>query len=152
MEIDFASNASVTAEEMQMLPESVGHGAYRSVARNRAALRGSIFLAAARSEGKLVGLLRLIGDGGYVLHVADLEVRPDFQKRGIGRRLMEMGIAFAGQKRIGSGDNLGEFTLFANTGADRFYEKQGMVLANGECRRRNEMDFQEQWRRKREGR
>jgi GNAT superfamily N-acetyltransferase len=156
MDIDFTPNASVTAEEMQTLLESVSQGACRSVHRNGAALRGSSFVAAARSKGNLVGLLRLVGDGGYILHVADLEVHPDFQRQGIGRRLMEMGIAFARQQNIGTGDNLGEFTLFANIGADPFYEKlgftlvpNGMVLTDGEGRRQHERDFQLRWRAKR---
>ncbi|MHC4216296.1 MAG: GNAT family N-acetyltransferase [Planctomycetota bacterium] len=156
METEFIPNAQVTAEEMQCLLESVGHGAHRSIERNRLALAGSIFVAGARSKGKLVGILRLVGDGGYILHVADLEVHPDFQRKGIGRKLMEMGIDFARNKRIGTGENLGEFTLFADVGADRFYEKlgftlapNGMVLVDGETRRKHERDFEERWRKKR---
>lgn len=156
MEIKFIPNDAVTAEEMQSLAESVGFGPHRTLERNQAALAGSVFIATARCEGKLVGLLRLIGDGAYILHMADLEVHPDFQRKGIGRKLMEMAIDFARDAKIGTGGNLGEFTLFANVGADRFYEKlgftlvpNGMVLTDSESRKKYELNFQEEWIEKR---
>ncbi len=152
MEINFTANGSVTAEEMQSLAESVGFGPHRTVARNKAALAGSIFIATARCSGRLVGLLRLVGDGAYILYMADLEVHPDFQRKGIGRKLMEMAIDFARDAKIGTGDDLGEFTLFANVGADRFYEKltftlapNGMVLTDTESRRKLELNLQKEW-------
>ena len=65
---------------------------------------------------------------------------------------MEMAIDFAKGIGVGCGDNFGEFTLFANLGAHRFYEKQGfslapngMVLTDTESRRKYELNFQKQW-------
>ena len=67
-----------------------------------------------------------------------------------------MAAAFAKETKVGSGDNLGEFTLFANTGADTFYEKlgfsltpNGMVLTDTESRRKHELEFQKEWKAKR---
>ena len=152
MDIEFKRDDNVSPQEVQSLAESVGLGPHRSLERNRAALAGSIFVASARFGRRLVGLLRLVGDGAYILHVAQLEVCPDFQKKGIGRRLMEMGMDFARETKVGAGDNLGEFTLFANVGAGGFYEKlgflltpNGMVLADTESRREHELDFRGKW-------
>ncbi len=86
MDVEFKKNDKITPEEMQSLAASVGLKHHRCLARNEAALAGSMFVASARCNGKLVGLLRLVGDGGYILHMADLEVHPDFQKKGIGRK------------------------------------------------------------------
>lgn len=159
MEIDYKANDTVTPEEMQSIEESVGFGLHRNLERNRVALGGSLFIATARFNGRLVGMVRLVGDGAYILHHAGISVHPDFQRKGVGRNLMEMAVAFAKETKVGSGDNLGEFTLFANTGADVFYEKlgftltpNGMALSDTESRRMHELQFQEEWKKKREQR
>ncbi len=159
MEIEYKAKDTVTPEEMQSLEESVGFGPHRNLERNRLALVGSIFIATARCNGQLVGMVRLVGDGAYILHHAGISVHPDFQRRGVGRKLMEMAVAFAKETKVGSGDDLGEFTLFANTGADTFYEKlgfclapNGMVLTDTESRRKHELRFQEECKKKREQR
>ena len=77
MNIEFKVNDTVTPREMQSLAESVGLGHHRSLECNRIALSGSLFVGTARDQGRLVGLIRLVGDGAYILHVADLEVEPD---------------------------------------------------------------------------
>jgi len=134
---------------MQILGESVGLGMHRTLKRNRVALEGSLFIGTARCEDKLIGLVRLVGDGAYILHLAELIVHPDFQNIGIGRKLMELAINFAKDKKIGTGDNLGEFTLFADIESDTFYKKlgfiltpNGMVLTDTEARKKYELDFQ----------
>lgn len=79
-------------------------------------------------------------------------MHPDFQRQGVGRRLMGMAIAFAKEAKVGSGDSPGEFPLFANTGSETFYEKlgftltpNGMVLTDTESRRKHELEFQKNW-------
>ena len=159
MNLEFIPNDKVTHQEMLSLAESVGFGPHRSLDRNKTALAGSIFVASARRDGDLVGLIRLVGDGAYILHLADLEVHPDLRRRGVGRRLMEMAIDFARETKIGTGENFGEFTLFANVDADAFYEKlgfilapNGMVLTDTESRRKTELEFQQKWAKKRKER
>ena len=159
MEIEYKADDTVTPEEMQSLEESVGFGPHRSLERNRAALAGSLFIVTARHDGLLVGMVRLVGDGAYILHHAGISVHPNFQRKGVGRKLMEMAVSFATQTKVGSGDDLGEFTLFANTDSDRFYEKlgfslvpNGMVLTDTGSRRIQELQFQEEWKKKREKR
>ena len=56
--------------------------------------------AVARAEGggdgpqRVVGMARVVGDGGSVYHVCDMAVHPDHQRRGLGSRLMERVLAF----------------------------------------------------------
>ena len=53
-----------------------------------AALRNSHSLATARIGGRLVGLGNAISDGHLVVYFPHLLVHPDFQGKGIGKRLM----------------------------------------------------------------
>jgi len=159
MEIDYKTNDIVTPGEMQALEESVGFGPYRNLKRNRIAIAGSPFIATACYHRKLIGLVRLVGDGVYILHNAGISVHPDFQKKGVGRKLMEIVLDFCKNIGVGSVDNDGEFTLFANIGTDVFYEKlgftlvhKGMVLTDTGFRLRHELQFQEEWKKKREQR
>ncbi len=54
-----------------------------------AALRNSHSLVTARIGGRLVGLGNAISDGHLVVYYPHLLVHPDFQGRGVGRKLME---------------------------------------------------------------
>jgi GNAT superfamily N-acetyltransferase len=53
-----------------------------------AALRNSHNLATARIGGRLVGLGNAISDGHLVVYYPHLLVHPDFQGRGLGKKLM----------------------------------------------------------------
>lgn len=52
-------------------------------------LRHSLAVLSFRSEGKLLGLLRAVGDGHSVLYVQDLLVLPEVQRMGIGKALVK---------------------------------------------------------------
>ncbi len=152
MKIDYSTDKNIAPEEFFVLADTQGWGKDRPVDRNDQAIKGSIFIASARHKGRLVGLLRLVGDDAYCLYVADFIVRPEYQNMGIGTRLLEMSLEYAREHAIGVDDNIGEFTLFANIPADQFYEKHGflsvhngMVLASSEGKRRIEEDFNKRW-------
>src|SRR5690348_17640627 len=42
-----------------------------------------------RCDGELVGMGRVVGDGGLFLFVVDIAVAPAWQRRGLGRRIMQ---------------------------------------------------------------
>jgi GNAT superfamily N-acetyltransferase len=42
-----------------------------------------------RHVGELIGMGRVVGDGGLFLFVVDIAVTPAWQRRGIGRRIMQ---------------------------------------------------------------
>ena len=90
MNISYQIDDRITPDEMMSLAEAVGWGRHRTLARNRIAIAGSRFIATARADRKLIGLLRLVGDGAYILQLADMMVHPSFQLRGVGRRLAEL--------------------------------------------------------------
>ena len=57
------------------------------------AVKASLWQLAVYDEKELVAYIRLVGDGHSVLLVQDLLVRPDHQRQGIGRKLLEEALA-----------------------------------------------------------
>lgn len=53
------------------------------------AFDNSICLLGAFDDDKLVGFVRCVGDGEHIILIQDLIVDRDYQKRGIGTRLMK---------------------------------------------------------------
>ena len=53
------------------------------------AVKASLWQLAVFDEEALVAYIRLVGDGHSVLLVQDLLVRPDYQRQGIGKKLLE---------------------------------------------------------------
>ena len=53
------------------------------------AVKASLWQLAVYDEKELVAYIRLVGDGHSVLLVQDLLVRPDHQRQGIGKKLLE---------------------------------------------------------------
>ncbi len=82
--------------------------------------RASISLAARREDGLLVGVLLGLTDFAYWLFVTDLGVDRDYERQGIGRRLMKEAHELAGGER-----DIAVY-LVANENAIPFYEKLGM--------------------------
>ncbi|MBM7026456.1 GNAT family N-acetyltransferase [Clavibacter zhangzhiyongii] len=78
-------------DELLDLYGSVGWSVYvADPERLMRALAGSSLVITARDDdGLLVGLVRTVGDGATISYVQDLLVRPDRQRVGIGRALLE---------------------------------------------------------------
>ena len=53
------------------------------------AYRNSLCVLGAYDGDKLVGIIRAVGDGASIVFVQDLLVLPDYQRRGIGARLLK---------------------------------------------------------------
>jgi GNAT superfamily N-acetyltransferase len=86
-----AAERSLDPREVVELYDSVGWTAYtRDPDRLMRGLYGSHLVLTARDDdGVLIGLARTISDGETVCYLQDLLVRPDQQRAGVGRRLME---------------------------------------------------------------
>lgn len=79
-----------SAAEVLSLYEAVGWSAYtRDPAALMAALAGSSYVVAARVEGALVGLARVVSDGVTICYLQDVLVAPDHQRSGLGRALVD---------------------------------------------------------------
>ena len=86
-----SSSDSVTDEEALSLYESVGWTTYtRDPVVLIRAIRESSFVVTARGPGReLWGLARAISDDVTICYLQDILVRPDIQRAGIGRALLE---------------------------------------------------------------
>lgn len=75
--------------EVAALYQEVGWTTYADdVATLEAALAGSSRVVAARRDGRLVGLARVISDGATICYLQDVLVHPDAQRAGVGRALV----------------------------------------------------------------
>jgi GNAT superfamily N-acetyltransferase len=77
-----------TVIEYERLISSVGWKP-RDGSAISAALSGSIFAVCAEAGGAIVGMGRVIGDGGLHYYLTDVVVEPAHQRRGVGSRIVE---------------------------------------------------------------
>ncbi len=84
----------------------------------------SISLVARNEEGTIVGVLFGLTDYCYWLYVTDLGVDRDYERQGIGKRLMQEAHEIAG------GEKDIAVYLIANENAVPFYEKLGMKFSD----------------------
>ena len=78
-----------SVDEYTRLRESVGFAARSPEAAGKG-LAGGLFTVTVRDGEAAVGMARVVGDGGCSFLVVDVIVLPEYQRRGIGRRMMEM--------------------------------------------------------------
>lgn len=85
----FVEYNSYNEAEIMALYSSVGWSNYtNNPAMLRQAYKNSLYVLAAYADDKLVGILRVVGDGASVVFLQDLIVLPEFQRQGIGSQLM----------------------------------------------------------------
>ena len=93
-------------------------------------IKHSAHLVVFRKDGKVIALARVLTDYGYVVYIADVIVRPDFQGQGFGRALMNHVMDYIkcqlkpGYKKMVS--------LMAAQGKEDFYKKFGFVARPNE--------------------
>ena len=87
-------NPIVTLEYVLPLYEAVGWTNYTHKPEMlEAAYKNSLHvLAALNDEGKLVGILRAVGDGASILFIQDILVYPEYQHQGIGTKLLQLSL------------------------------------------------------------
>lgn len=85
---------SVDLDDVLHLYQAVGWTNYTNQPQMLAqALTHSLAIYLARDGEKIVGLVRLIGDGFSSVFVQDLIVLPSYQRQGIGSTLMKQALA-----------------------------------------------------------
>jgi GNAT superfamily N-acetyltransferase len=93
-----------------------------------AAVRGlanTLYGVSLKSGGDIIGMGRIIGDGGCFFVVVDIAVQPEFQKRGLGKRIMDALDAWLRANAPVSSN----VSLFADGDAKHLYAKYGFVEA-----------------------
>ncbi len=87
-------------------------------------LEGTCCSVCVRDDDKLVGMGRVIGDGGCFFQVVDIAVHPDYQRRGIGNQIMTRLMEYLRKTAPKSA----YVSLIADGGATKLYEKFGFKL------------------------
>lgn len=114
-----------TVAEYRTLRDSVG---WRKTDKNatEVALSNSLFSVVAIENDKIVGLGRIVGDGGIYFYIQDLIVHPEFQSKGLGKRLMGELRSYL-RANVKSGAFVG---LMAAKGLEKYYESFGFKARN----------------------
>lgn len=87
----------------------------------RKGLPNACFTITIYDDEKLIGMGRLIGDGGTVFQIVDIAVDPDYQGQGYGRQILEKIMTY-----IDLVAEKGTYvSLIADYPADKLYEKFG---------------------------
>ena len=88
-EFQFVDGETVETSELIDLYKSVGWSSYASKPELMAQLlTNSLYYRVARYKSKLVGLIRVVGDGVSIVYVQDLLVHPAYQGYGLGKALL----------------------------------------------------------------
>jgi ribosomal protein S18 acetylase RimI-like enzyme len=108
--------------EYKTLREAVGWWDVAEAAAE-AALGNALFSVVAIEKGQLVGLGRVVGDGGLYFYIQDLIIHPEFQEKGFGKQVMGALMAFI-KTKAKSGAFIG---LMAAKGLEGYYEPFGFT-------------------------
>ena len=123
MGLIYREEKNFTPEELEKLILSVEWSSGKFPQKLVAAMRGYDFVYSARDEGRLAGLACAMDDGVMTAYVHYLLVLPEYQGRGIGRRL-------ADAVREHYADYL-KIVLVASPEKESFYSKLGYKVAGG---------------------
>jgi len=111
--VEFRINNPVTADELICVFKSVD---WRKNPGNIVESFKNSYYITAYDANKLIGFARAISDYCYYTNIFDVIVRPEYQKRGIGKRMMQL----LREKFKGT-----YFFLTYTEGNKTFYEKCG---------------------------
>jgi GNAT superfamily N-acetyltransferase len=110
-------------EEYNLLRELAGWGKAGEAVAGRG-LAGSLFAVTIRDKaGTIIGMGRVVGDRGLYLHIQDVIIRPEMQKMGYGKLIMDKLMEYVRQQS-GKKTMIG---LMCAKGKEGFYRKYGFI-------------------------
>ncbi|UUX33196.1 GNAT family N-acetyltransferase [Fundicoccus culcitae] len=137
--IEYSCERPVTQEQLQQLYTSVGWTVYLTCQTPvLTLLKQSRHYYMAWDGNQLVGLVRVVGDGGFVAYIQDVLVHPTYQRQGIGSQLMQLifkEVAYARQIILTTDEQEATVAFYQSLGMQT-YKELGVVgflmLANNE--------------------
>ncbi|GCC11018.1 acetyltransferase (GNAT) family protein [archaeon] len=111
---------SPTTEEYQKLRKAVGWWDV-DIKATEIGLHNSLFSVCIIFKDKVIGCGRVIGDGSIYFYIQDVIVLPEFQKKGVGKRIMDAIMEYL-KTQAQRGAFIG---LMAAKGVSKFYERYG---------------------------
>jgi ribosomal protein S18 acetylase RimI-like enzyme len=89
MNIDFKENIIPTLDDLIYLYNNVGWSNYTNNATMLSdAYHNSLYILTAWDKDKLIGVIRVVGDGYSIIYIQDIVVLKDYQYMGIGSKLL----------------------------------------------------------------
>jgi len=111
-----------TLHEYQGLRKAVGWGDVDAEAIETG-LKGALFSVCVVLGDRVIGCGRVIGDGGIYFYINDVIVLPEFQGKGLGRRIMDAIMGYL-KSHARLGTNVG---LMAAKDVSEFYVPYGFA-------------------------
>ena len=134
--IKITKETSVSIDDVLPLYQAVGWTNYTNQPQMLAqALTHSLAIYLARDGERIVGLVRLIGDGFSSVFVQDLLVLPSYQRQGIGSSLMKQALADykdAYQVQLATDESEKTLGFYRSLGFETLstYDCTGMIWVN----------------------
>lgn len=122
--MDYEITNEITTEEYMKLRGIVGWKLF-PLEQAEEALKHTAYLCCLKKDGKTIGIVRVLWDYGYVVYIADVIVRPEFQGQGLGRVLMNNAMDFI-KSQLKPGYKV-MVSLMAAKGKEEFYKKFDFV-------------------------
>ncbi len=121
MDFHFKDNALTTSAYLR-LREAAGWIVLTEQQAEKA-LEKSLFTVAAISEGRIIGMGRLVGDGCVIWYIQDVIVHREHQGKGVGRLIVKRLIDYAKENSLPN--TVVSIGLMSSKGKDEFYSKLG---------------------------
>lgn len=126
LEIELVDN-TLCAEDFIRLKVAAGF-MKRPLEQVDKALKNGLFNVSALYKGEVIGMGRLVGDGAMYWYLQEIIVLPEYQGKGIGKRIVNRLIEYIKETAI-SGTCV-EVGLTAVKGKEPFYEKSGFTCGS----------------------
>lgn len=110
------------------LRNSVGWTIYRDLKAVKKSLKNTLYCVCAFDADKIIGMGRIIGDHSITYYIQDVIVLPEYQKKGIGSKIMEKLMQYVEDNAI-QNTNVG---LMSAKGKENFYGKYGFEVRPNE--------------------
>ncbi|MBE6046991.1 MAG: GNAT family N-acetyltransferase [Clostridium sp.] len=121
MNLDVIENA-ISIHEFIELRKSVGLSELSEQQVNKM-LNNSIYSLLIKDGKRAVGMGRLVGDGAYVYYLQNINVRPEYQKLGIGALIINNLLDFVKKDKIQGTSVM--VLLMSSKNSEGFYKKFG---------------------------
>lgn len=115
---------NLTTADFIRLYESAGWGTKREDMVH-VSLMNSFATFTVEQDGIIIGMARLLGDGGMSFYLKDLVILPEYQEQGIGRKLLEHVQCYI-RARLEKGWTA-SLELMSAKGKETFYKKAGFT-------------------------
>lgn len=119
---DIILEETMSVEEFLEVIESVGFKTYSKVQVEKA-LKNTMYMVKATINGKVAGIGRVVGDYSIVCCLSDICVKPEYQGRGIGLKIVTK-LKEMVEDGVQEGEKM-QIELTPTAGNEAFYQKAG---------------------------